>query len=53
MNEGKHQEKYQLFIDGKWKDSSDGATFQTTCPADGRLLADCAQATRQDVGQYI
>lgn len=53
MNEGKHQETYQLFIDGKWKDASDGGTFKTTCPADGRLLATCAQATREDVDDAV
>lgn len=43
------QEKYGLFINGEWKDASDGATFTTKCPATGETLATCAQATRDDV----
>ena len=40
------QDKYQLFIGGEWRDASDGATFKTKCPANGELLAECAQATQ-------
>ncbi|CUX30840.1 aldehyde dehydrogenase family protein [Clostridium sp. C105KSO13] len=47
------QEKYQLFIGGKWKDASDGKTFKTTCPADGRVLAECAEATKEDVDEAV
>lgn len=47
------QDKYQLFIGGQWKDASDGKTFQTTCPADGRVLAQCAEATREDVDEAV
>lgn len=47
------QEKYQLFIGGQWRDASDGKTFQTTCPADGRVLAQCAEATREDVDEAV
>lgn len=49
----KLQEKYGLFIGGQWKPASDGATFATHCPADGRKLADCAQATREDVDDAV
>lgn len=45
----KLQEKYQLFINGKWQDASDHATFIATSPSDGKKLAECAQATREDV----
>lgn len=44
---------YQLFINGQWRDASDGATFQTTCPANGQVLATCAQATKQDVDDAV
>lgn len=47
------QEKYQLFIGGKWKDASDGKTFKTICPADGRVLAECAEATKEDVDEAV
>lgn len=49
----KLQEKYGLFINGKWKDASDGATFQTRCPATGEVLATCAQATKEDVDEAV
>ena len=47
------ESKYGLFIDGKWRDASDGATFETTCPANGEHLAFCAEATRQDVDDAV
>lgn len=47
------QDRYQLFIDGQWKDASDGGTFTTTCPADGEVLAACAEATRGDVDAAV
>lgn len=43
----------QLFINGQWKDASDGETFKTYCPANGELLAECAQATREDVDEAV
>ncbi len=53
MKDIKLQDRYQLFIGGEWRDASDGATFKTTCPADGRVLAECAQATREDVDAAV
>ena len=53
MQDPKLQDKYQLFIGGQWKDASDGKTFATTCPADGRKLAECAQATKEDVDEAV
>lgn len=47
------QETYQLFINGQWKDASDGATFQTSCPASKELLASCAEATKEDVDEAV
>uniref|UniRef100_UPI002FE2A2F6 aldehyde dehydrogenase family protein n=1 Tax=Muricomes intestini TaxID=1796634 RepID=UPI002FE2A2F6 len=44
---------YQLFIGGKWKDASDGKTFKTICPANGRVLAECAEATKEDVDEAV
>ena len=49
MQNLKLQDKYGLFINGQWRDASDGATFQTKCPATGEVLATCAQATKADV----
>ena len=47
------KEKYQLFINGEWRDASDGATFETTCPANGEKLATCAEATKSDVDDAV
>lgn len=47
------KEKYGLFIGGKWRDASDGATFSTTNPATGEHLAYCAEATKQDVDDAV
>lgn len=53
MHQIQLQKKYQLFIGGAWKDASDGKTFKTTCPADQSLLAECAEATREDVDEAV
>jgi acyl-CoA reductase-like NAD-dependent aldehyde dehydrogenase len=45
--------RYQLFINGKWKDASDGAVFDVYSPASGEKLASCAQATEKDVDEAI
>ena len=47
------QDHFDLYINGKWVPAKDGATFQTRCPANGELLADCAQATREDVDEAV
>ena len=47
------QDKYSLFIDGQWKDASDGATYDTFCPANGERLATCAEATKEDVDTAV
>lgn len=53
MEKAKLQERYQLFIGGQWKDASDHETFKTICPADGSVLAECAQATKEDVDDAV
>ncbi len=60
MSKGDHidmraelQKKYQLLIGGQWRDASDGKTFVTTCPADGSILAECAEASREDVDDAV
>ena len=47
------QEKYQLYINGQWKDASDGSTFETFCPANAEKLATCAEATNADVDEAV
>ncbi|WP_186564903.1 aldehyde dehydrogenase family protein [Lawsonibacter celer] len=46
-------DRYQLYINGKWVDASDGATFQTRCPANGEVLSTCAAATQADVDAAV
>lgn len=53
MEKAKLQERYQLFIGGQWKDASAHETFKTICPADGSVLAECAQATKEDVDEAV
>mgnify|MGYP001366429173 CR=1 FL=1 len=49
----KLQDKYGLFINGEFRDASDGGTFTTTCPANGEMLATCAAATKEDVDNAV
>ena len=53
MNKPELQERYQLYIDGQWRDASDKAFFTTRCPASGEQLAECAQATKEDVDDAV
>lgn len=47
------QNEYSLFIGGKWRPASDNKTFSSYCPANGEKLADCAEATKQDVDDAV
>jgi betaine-aldehyde dehydrogenase len=38
----------ELFIDGHWRGSADGGTRAVTSPHDGRVVAEVAEATRED-----
>ena len=53
MNKPELQNRYQLFIGGQWRDASDGEFFNTKCPANGEKLAECAQATKEDVDDAV
>lgn len=46
-------ERYKLFIDGKWVDSSSSRTFTATNPANGERLATCAEAGPDDVDRAV
>lgn len=50
---GKLQEKYGLYIGGKWVDASDKTTFTVKSPINGEVLTECAQATREDVDKAV
>ena len=49
----KLKEKYGLYINGQWRDASDGATFATKNPATGEHLAYCAEAAKEDVDDAV
>ncbi len=53
MNKPELQNRYQLYIGGQWRDASDGAFFTSKCPASGEKLAECAQATKDDVDDAV
>ncbi|GAA5143924.1 NAD-dependent succinate-semialdehyde dehydrogenase [Nocardioides marinquilinus] len=43
----------QLFVDGAWRDASDGATFDVVDPSTGEVVAKVADATEDDVRAAI
>lgn len=47
------KDRYGLLIDGAWVDAENGATFTTTNPATGELLATCANASAADVDRAV
>ena len=47
------QDKYKLYINGEWRDASDGATIKTYNPSNSDLLAEIADATNSDVDEAI
>lgn len=47
------KKRYDLYIGGKWVPASDGAVFTTKNPATGEALAECAQATKEDVDAAV
>lgn len=47
------QDKYDLYIGGRWVPASDGATFKSTNPANGEYLATCAEAAESDVNAAV
>ena len=53
MEKVKLQERYGLYITGQWREASNGDTYTATSPADGSVLAVCAQATREDVDDAV
>lgn len=51
--EVKLQERYKLFINGEWRDASNGQTVKTYSPVDGSFLAEVAEATKEDVDAAV
>ena len=48
-----HDDSYKLYINGQWVEASDGKTIPTYNPANGELLANCADASREDVDKAV
>lgn len=46
-------DSYKLYIDGQWVAASNGKTISTFNPANGELLATCADASREDVDKAV
>ncbi|MFW6070096.1 MAG: aldehyde dehydrogenase family protein, partial [bacterium] len=42
------QNEYQLLIDGEWRGSDEGTTFEVVNPANGQTVATCAEAGRAE-----
>ena len=49
----KLKDRYQLFINGRWKDASDGAVYDAYSPSSGVKLASIAQAAKTDVDEAV
>ena len=49
----KLENRYRLFINGEWRDASDGTTIKTYNPANGEFLAEIADATEKDVDDAV
>lgn len=49
----KLQKQYGLLINNNWVASSDGVTYKVYSPANGQFLADCAEATKNDVDMAV
>lgn len=47
------KETYELYIGGEWRPASDGAVFTSKNPANGEVLASCAEATKEDVDAAV
>ena len=46
-------DRYKLFIDGKWVESGCGKTFTTTNPSNGETLAVCANGCGEDIDRAV
>lgn len=47
------KKEYGLLIGGQWKKASDGGTFEAINPANGQVIAVCAEATEADVDAAV
>lgn len=45
--------RYDLYINGQWGPASDGKVFTAYNPATGEKLAECAEATKEDVDAAV
>ena len=46
-------QSYRMLIDGAWVDASDGALFDSTNPADGKVWCRVPEATEADVNRAV
>jgi acyl-CoA reductase-like NAD-dependent aldehyde dehydrogenase len=46
-------QRYRMFIDGQWVDSSDGRTFTSMNPATGEDWSESPEATAEDVNRAV
>lgn len=51
--EKKLDKQYNLLIGGEWVAAENGKTFNSFCPANGELLACCADASEKDVDNAV
>lgn len=46
-------DRYKLYINGKWVEGKGSKTFESSCPANGESLATCVDACREDVDDAV
>ena len=49
----KPDDRYKLFIDGKWVEGKAGKTFKAYNPSNGELLSECVDAGKEDVDDAV
>ena len=47
------QDRYQLYINGQWRDAEGGKTFKVYNPANGEFMTECAAASKADVDEAV
>lgn len=47
------KDRYQLYIDGSWRDAEDGALVETKNPATGEVISKIADASKKDVDDAV
>ena len=53
MKKAELQERYGLYIDGEWVESSEGKTIETFSPSTGEKLSTISEGSKEDVDKAV